>query len=230
MPVWIQWRANAWPARLGLRALVLVVREHEVVAAAVEVEALAEELERHRRALDVPARPALAPRRVPRRLARLGRLPQREVDRAALRLVDLDPRAGRLAQLARACGAAARRTPGNVSTSKYTPWPSTTYACPRSTSSPISSSIAVDVLGGVRDVVGVAHAEPVHLRRSTRPRTRAASSGSVRPSLGGAGDDLVLDVGDVAHVRDVEPGPLEVAADRCRTRPPCGRGRCAATS
>ena len=42
----------------GLRALVLVVREHEVVAAAVEVEAVAEDLERHRRALDVPARPA----------------------------------------------------------------------------------------------------------------------------------------------------------------------------
>ena len=83
----------------GLRDLVLVVREHEVVAAAVDVEAVAEDLERHRRALDVPAGPARAPRRRPRRLAGLRRLPQREVDRAALALVDLDARAGALEQL-----------------------------------------------------------------------------------------------------------------------------------
>ena len=68
---------------LRLRDLVLVVREDEVGAAAVDVERLAEVAVRHRRALDVPARAARAPRALPERLAGLGRLPQREVERAA---------------------------------------------------------------------------------------------------------------------------------------------------
>ena len=58
-----------------LRDLVLVVREHEVAAATVDVEAVAEDLQRHRGALDVPARTARAPRRLPARLAGLRRLP-----------------------------------------------------------------------------------------------------------------------------------------------------------
>jgi hypothetical protein len=42
----------------ALGELVLVVREHEVDAAAVDVEGVAQMLARHGRALDVPARPA----------------------------------------------------------------------------------------------------------------------------------------------------------------------------
>ena len=54
------------PARgQRLRRLVLVVREDQVVAAAVDLEAHAERLLRHRRALDVPTGPAPAPGRVP---------------------------------------------------------------------------------------------------------------------------------------------------------------------
>ncbi len=83
----------------GLRAFVLVVREHEVVAAAVEIEAVAEDLERHRGALDVPTGSAGTPRRFPGRLPRLRGLPEREVDRTALLLVDLDARAGRVEQI-----------------------------------------------------------------------------------------------------------------------------------
>ena len=78
----------------GLGPLVLVVGELEVEAAAVQVEAVAEQVERHHDALGVPARPAVAPGRRPRRLARLGLLPQREVERRALLVVRLDPRAG----------------------------------------------------------------------------------------------------------------------------------------
>ena len=76
------------PARgLGLRDLVLVVGEDEVRAAAVDLEVGAEHLLRHRRALDVPAGPPVAPRRRPERvLAVLARLPQREVERALLEL------------------------------------------------------------------------------------------------------------------------------------------------
>src|SRR5207302_5175554 len=83
----------AGSARLG--NLVLVVREHQVEPAAVDLERRAEELLRHRRALDVPAGPASAPRRVPPRvLAFFVRLPQREVawilfERVRLLLLDL---------------------------------------------------------------------------------------------------------------------------------------------
>ena len=51
---------------LGLGDLVLVVREDQVGAAAVDVERLAEVAVRHRRALDVPAGPARAPGARPR--------------------------------------------------------------------------------------------------------------------------------------------------------------------
>mmetsp|Transcript_26406 Transcript_26406/g.82326 ORF Transcript_26406/g.82326 Transcript_26406/m.82326 type:complete len:207 (-) Transcript_26406:147-767(-) len=72
--------------RLGLGDLVLVVREDEVDAAGVEVQRRPEVALRHRRALDVPARAAGAPRRVPGDLAVriLARLPEREVLRRAL--------------------------------------------------------------------------------------------------------------------------------------------------
>ena len=50
---------------LALRNLVFVVRKHQVFAARVQVEALAQVLHRHRRALDVPAGPAAADRAYP---------------------------------------------------------------------------------------------------------------------------------------------------------------------
>ncbi len=72
-------------ARLGL--LVLVVREAQVDATAVDVEGRAEVLRRHRGALDVPAGTARTPWRGPGGrlgLGLLGALPQREVARVAL--------------------------------------------------------------------------------------------------------------------------------------------------
>ena len=75
--------------RLGVAAFALgdfvfVVREHEVEAAAVDVERFAEQLLAHGRAFDVPAGPAVAPGAVPRRLARLGRFPEGEVGHVPL--------------------------------------------------------------------------------------------------------------------------------------------------
>ena len=76
--------------RARLRELVLVVREDEVETAAVDLECRPEGVLRHRRTLDVPARPAAPPGRVPRRvLARLVRLPEREVARVLLQRVRL---------------------------------------------------------------------------------------------------------------------------------------------
>ena len=78
----------AGAARLG--QLVLVVREDQVVAAAMNLEHWAEELLRHRRALDVPAGPAGPPRRFPDGvLTLLVRLPQRKVPRVLLELLAL---------------------------------------------------------------------------------------------------------------------------------------------
>ena len=68
-----------------LRRLVLVVGKDQIGPAAVDLEADAEQSFGHRRALNVPARSTLAPRRLPGRvLAGLLRLPQREVGRIAL--------------------------------------------------------------------------------------------------------------------------------------------------
>jgi hypothetical protein len=72
---------------LGLGHLVGVVHPHVVDAAGVDVEALAEVLHRHRRALDVPAGEPHAPRGVPLlqpRAAGRAELPQGEVGRVAL--------------------------------------------------------------------------------------------------------------------------------------------------
>ena len=80
---------DAW---IRLCDLILMMREDQITAAAVEVKRLTEILHRHRRALDVPARASFPPRAVPRGLARLCRLPQSEVHRMMLRLVDLDAR------------------------------------------------------------------------------------------------------------------------------------------
>ena len=72
---------------LGLRDLVLVVGEDQVRSAAMDLEVHAQERLGHRRALDVPARPALAPGRVPVDvLPLLARLPEREVLRRLLEL------------------------------------------------------------------------------------------------------------------------------------------------
>ena len=68
--------------RLTLSDLVLVVRELEVLAACVDVKRIAEVLSAHRRALDVPARTAHAPGRLPCDLVFFfSGLPESEVER-----------------------------------------------------------------------------------------------------------------------------------------------------
>ena len=78
-------------AALALGDLVLVVGEDEVHAAAVDVDALAQELHAHGRALDVPAGAARSPGALPGGLAGLGGLPEHEVgDGIPLVLVGVD--------------------------------------------------------------------------------------------------------------------------------------------
>ena len=155
--------------------------------------------------------PARAPRRRPRRLARLGLLPEREVGGSTA-----SPR--RRATARRRRPAATRATGGRAARSPRPSRPRSTRRrwsrrrVPRSTSSAMSSTISLDVGGGV----GI-DGRPLARRSRPSPRTRRAShsaaiSSAVRPSRVGPVDDVVVDVGDVRDVADLEPRPLEVAA------------------
>ena len=78
--------------RLALGDLVLVMREDQVDATGVDIERRPEVGHAHRRAFDVPAGAAGPDRRLPRRLAGLGPLPQGEVPDVVLAVfVGLDP-------------------------------------------------------------------------------------------------------------------------------------------
>ena len=207
MPLCIQICANSRPSAARLRELVLVVREDEVEPAAVDLEGRAEELLGHRRALDVPARPAPPPRRVPRRvLALLVRLPEREVPRILLQLARL-LLLGRVAR-----GSASSR--------------------PRARRSPVRGDAEVDVaaggigeaavdqlldeaddLGTVSVAFGCSSGRP-------RPRSSVSSRYQLRRALGELGAvpgrgvvDLVVDVRDVVDELDVVAALAEPAAE-----------------
>ena len=82
--------ALAGVRRLALRDLVFVVREDQVHPAAVDLEAVAEVALGHRRALDVPAGAAFAPRAVEAPGVADAAFPEREVERVALVFAGLD--------------------------------------------------------------------------------------------------------------------------------------------
>ena len=93
--------------RLRLRCLVLVMGKDQVRSAAMDLEVGAEQLLRHRRALDVPSRATRPPGRLPARvLAGLVGLPEREVERVTLVAGPSTPRPG---PSGRRRGARARR-------------------------------------------------------------------------------------------------------------------------
>ena len=78
----------------ALRHLILMMREHQVGTAAMNVEHLAQMFPRHGRAFDMPARPATAPGAVPTRGFGIRGLPQHEIPRIALIRRHIDARAG----------------------------------------------------------------------------------------------------------------------------------------
>ncbi len=184
-----------------LRDLVLVVREHEIDAAAVDVEGLAEMLPRHRRAFDVPARPARRPDAGGDGHAgspRLRRLPQHEIHRVALVGRDVDARArdhlvertlGELAVVLHRRHAEQHVLVGHVGVVRG--------------DQPLDQRLhLLDVLGRARLDVRRQAAE----RRDVLLEIPVGLFGQVADgdaALGRTRVDLVVDVGDVADVSDV---------------------------
>ena len=183
---------------LGLRDLVLVVRELQVLAAAVDVEMLAEQRAAHGGAFDVPARPPFAVARRPLRLVGLGALPEHEVERVFLGGVDLDALAG--AQLV-------ERFPRQPAVPGKAAHGEVDVARGRAVSEPFLFQAAdhVDhlrnVLRRARLVIGLLHAERrcVFVYAADEARGQLADRFAV---LERTADDPVVDVGDVAHVGD----------------------------
>jgi hypothetical protein len=193
--------------RLGLCDLVLVVGEDQVVPAAVNVKRFAEQCVAHRGALDVPTRPAFAPRRRPRGFAGLGEFPHREVQRIALLLAGRDPRADQ--QLARV-SAGKRAVTRERGDREIHAVPDDVGVIPLDQRFDHRENFR-DILGRARLAIGVENVQAVHRPLETReifvdddvPRHAAFS-----PFRNAA----VVDVGYVAHEVDPVPKMDEIAA------------------
>ncbi len=202
---------RAMHERLALGDLVFVMRKDQVGAATVDVEAVSgrvEQVARHRRALDVPARTARAVGlERPRRLAGLGKLPEGEVERVVLVLVHFDARAHQ--QLVDVAPAQ--------------------MPVPRERADAIVNAVLARVRvllldqfadhrlnGGdegrrVRLGVGLAHAQLPH-RGFELGIVTGDDLAPVFARLQRARDGPVVDVGHVLHVRDAIPPKLQIAA------------------
>jgi hypothetical protein len=203
-------RERAPACRQRLRRLVLVVGEEQVAAPAVDVELDAEQLLRHRRALDVPARAPHPPRRGPAGvLVLLLPLPEREVERILLAGGALDP-----LPLVHLVDRAVRELPvlGQRAHAEVD-------VAVDGVGVPALDQVRdqrhdrLHVLGRQRLVVGPAEAEAlgvglVVLGHLGGQRLRA------HPRLPRRRVDLVVDVGDVGHQRRLEPLVLEEALEQ----------------
>ena len=194
--------------RLGLGDLILVVREGEVAAAAVNIDGFAEIAIGHGGALDVPAGSALSPRGIPVGLAGLGGLPESEVERVFLDIVDVDARAGLqivdrlVAQLA------------------------VVLELERAVIHVAVHLVGIALLDedgdDVDDLLNVLGRLRMHGGRLDAERLRIDEifvDILLRDLIGGdallvrALDDLVVDVGEVLHEGDVVASVLEIAAE-----------------
>ena len=194
----------------ALRDLVFVVREHEVFAAGVEVEAVAEVLHGHGGALDVPAGTAAADGRIPGGFAGLGGLPEGEVAGGVLLvLVEIDARAVFhaaevfLAELAVVGEGGEAEVPAAVFG---------LVGGAGGGQALDERDHAVDVLGGAGHLLRALDAQGVHvLKKGLLEVGRVLADGHA--GGGGVADDLVVDVGDVHDVVDGDAEQLEGAAE-----------------
>ena len=181
---------------LALRAFVLVVRENQIQTTTMDIELRTEEGLGHSGAFEVPARTSAAPRRRPRGLSLLGRLPQREVTRIAF------AHAGALALMnvielvSRQCAVAREAQHIEVDVAFFR------VRMPGCDESFDQLDHLGDMAGGARLGRGREHTELV-----VRPRERPLEGrGPFPPGPAGVArlvQDLVVDVGDVADEGDV---------------------------
>lgn len=191
----------------GLGDLVLVVGELQIGAAAVDVEVVAQVLGVHGGALDVPAGTARAPGAFPGRLAGFGHLPQHEVQGVALGIHHVDAGAG-LQLLQILTGEPAVLVEGVDDEHDVTVVRHVGVAA-------IQQQLhhgddLADVGGGARFDVRAHHAEGVEVLVHVADQALGeVVTGDL--GLGGALDDLVVHVGDVAHIGEIVPGVAQVA-------------------
>ena len=194
--------------RAGLRDLVLVVRELQIHAARVDIEVSAQNFSRHHRTLDVPTRASFAPGRRPRGLTGLGALPEHKIKRIALALLHFDPRAR--AQISEALARElpvvrkARHGVHHIAIARHI---RVTLLDQRFS----ERDHAGHVLGGPRLMIGAQNIQPIVVLVHRRDVARREGVDGLA-ELRSATDDLVVDVGDVAHEDDAIPTMREVTS------------------
>ena len=194
---------------LALGDLVLVVWEDQVLAAAVHVECGPEVLLAHRRALDVPPRASRSPGALPghrRRLARLCRLPESEIQRVALLLPRLDPRSGlQIVQIAlRELAVTGEGADCEVDVALRG------VGIAALDQARDQGLHLRNVIGGLRFDVRRQDPEHLHVAAALLDEVLGKLL-RILPPLVGAPDDLVVDVGPVADVGDVPSRPAQEA-------------------
>ncbi len=205
---------GAAACRLGLGALVFVMRESQVGAAAVDVERQAQVFLRHGRALDVPTGAALAPGAFPRRLAGLRGLPKGEIKRVALAVFQALAVG---AQLAVAAFHLVHVAVGKLAVLVVGAHGEVHVALHGVRMAFFDelfhqSDHLVDLLGGARTHIRIHHAGGMHVV-DERLRVLGGNLGGAAAFLVGLLDDLVVHVGDVLHELHLVPAPDKVAAD-----------------
>ena len=190
----------------ALRALVLVMREYKIVATTVDVDGFAEQRGTHRRALDVPARTATPPGRVPAGLLVAGGFPEHEVGRVLLVGRHFDARAGHhLAAIALGELAVVLEA-GDVE--EYVPFGF--VGVPLGDQTLDHRDDVGQVLGHARLDIRRRHAERFQVL-VIGGREALRNDLDAHALLGGGLVDLVVDVRDVAHVLDTGKAPAQHA-------------------
>ena len=194
---------------LALGDLVLVVREHQVETATVEIEGRPEVMRRHHRALDVPAGTAVAPGALPAPLVGGRPLPESEVRGVALALglglVEATAGAGLhvVERTVTEPAVALRRANAEVDV------PVGRVGVPLVDEGADHLEDALEVIADPGLLVRRQVAQPLHVLREGggHPVREGAGllTGLLRPL-----EDLVVDVGDVPDVVDVHPRGAQV--------------------
>ena len=194
---------------LRLRDLVLVVREDQVHPAAVQVNLFSQVANRHRRALNVPARPTRPPRTLPLRLTRLRPFPQGEVHRVFF----LDPDIRRLRR-----DHVIQRTPRQLPVARHLPHPEIHIAAGRIRHPLLDQS--TDQIQHLRDLF---RRPRMHIRRSNpqlTPLTHERRNLPLRqlrdrdPLLRRPSDQLVVHIREVVDQSNPPTPPLQEPTQR----------------